>query len=84
MDLDIANELMIDPAFLLRLVFKMRAVSLRYEDIPSHARDNAQFGAHHITLNEKVGTAATREELVEKIDGMDIGQQQELVALVWI
>lgn len=84
MEMDMVNELTIDPAFLRRLVFKMRAVSLGDEDIPSDARDNAPFGGHHITLNEEVSTGATRDDLVEEINGMDFGQQQELVALMWV
>lgn len=79
-----AIELTIEPGFLSRLVFKMRAVSLGDEDIPRDARDNAGNGGHHITLAEEIGTEGTRGELVEEIDGMDPEHQQELVALMWV
>ncbi|WP_176439230.1 DUF3775 domain-containing protein [Puniceibacterium sediminis] len=82
--MDTSNELTIGPDFLRNLLFKMRAVSLGDEDTPRDARDNAQQGGHHITLAEEVGTDASREELVEEIDGMDVEHQQELVALMWV
>jgi hypothetical protein len=79
-----ANEMTIQPGYLRRLVFKMRAVSLGDEDTPRDARDNAVFGTHHITLKEEVGVDPTRAELVAEIDGMDPEHQQELVALMWV
>lgn len=82
--MDMENELSIAPGYLRRLVFKMRAVSLGDEDTPRDARDNAMRGGHHITLNEEVDPGASREELIEEIDGMDPEHQQELVALMWV
>ena len=78
------DELTIEPGYLRRLIFKMRATSLGDEDTPRDARDNAQTGGHHITLAEEVDTDATHEELVEEIDGMDPEHQYELVALMWV
>jgi len=56
------DELTIEPGYLRRLIFKMRATSLGDEDTPRDARDNAQTGGHHITLAEEVDTDATHEE----------------------
>lgn len=78
------DELTIEPGYLRRLVFKMRAVMLGDEDQPRDARDNVMQGGHHVTLNEEVGADPTREELVEEIEGMDPEHQYELVALMWL
>lgn len=78
------DELTIEPGFLRRLVFKIRAVMLGDEDEPRDARDNATQGGHHVTLKEEVGVDAMTEELVEEIDNMDSEQQAELVALMWV
>lgn len=77
-------ELTIEPGFLSRLVFKMRAASLGDADTPRDARDNATGGRHHITLNEEVDIDAAEQELVAEIEGMDAEHQQELVALMWV
>ncbi len=77
-------EMTIEPGFLSRLVFKMRAVSIGDEDTPRDARDNAGQGGHHVTLAEEVGSSGPYEELVEEIDGMVPEHQHELVALMWV
>ncbi len=81
---DMVNVLTIEPGYLRRLLFKMRATSLGDEDTPRDARDNAVAGGHHITLNEEVDTEAMHGELVEEIDGIDPEHQYELVALMWV
>ena len=78
------NILTIEPGYLRRLLFKLRAASLGDADTPRDARDNALYGEHHITLKEEVDTGAVREELVAEIDGLDPDHQQELVALMWV
>jgi hypothetical protein len=82
--MNIMDELTIEPGFLRRLIFKIRAAMLSDEDEPRDARDNAGEGAHHITLKEEVGVEATLEEMTNEIDGMDAEQRQELVALMWV
>ena len=82
--MDMVNELTIEPGYLRRLVFKMRATALGDADTPRDARDNAGEGGHHITLKEEVDTDASRAELVQEIDGMDPEHQIELVALMWV
>ncbi len=84
MGMDMVNEMTIEPGFLRRLIFKMRATSLGDQDIPRDARDNAPTGGHHITLKEEVGTDPSAEELIEEIDGMHPEHQYELVALMWV
>ena len=82
--MDMIHELTIEPGYLRDLIFKMRATSLGDEDMPRDARDNSPFGGHHITLVEEVGVGASTEELVEDIDSLDVKDQQELVALMWV
>lgn len=84
MEMDMASELTIEPGYLRRLLFKMRAATIGDQDSPRDARDNAGEGGHHITLNEEVDTEARREELVEEIEAMDPEHQIELVALMWV
>jgi len=84
MGMDMENELTIEPGFLARLLFKMRAVSIGDEDTPRDARDNALRGEHHITLAEEVGSDASRKELIAEINSMNVEHQQELVALMWV
>lgn len=81
---DSVTELTIDPGYLRRLVFKMRAASLGDEDTPRDARDNALRGGHHVTLEEEVDPSSFRDEVMQEIDGMDPEHQQELVALMWV
>ena len=78
------NELTIEPGYLRRLLFKMRATTLGDPDTPRDARDNAGEGGHHVTLNEEVDTGMMQEELVEEIEAMDPEHQVELVALMWV
>ena len=83
-DMEIVNELTIEPDYLRRLLFKIRAASIGDEDTPREARDNAISGGHHITLIEEVDTHSLRDELTGEIDAMDPEHQQELVALMWV
>lgn len=78
------NELTVEPGYLRRRICKIRATTVGDPDTPRDARDNADEGGHHITLNEEVDTDASREELAEEIGGMDPEPQIELVALMWV
>jgi Protein of unknown function (DUF3775) len=78
------DELAIEPDFLRRLIFKMRAVMLGNEDMPQDAGDNAPRGSHHHVLQEEAETGLAEDELIAEIDSMDPEHQVELVALMWV
>jgi Protein of unknown function (DUF3775) len=77
------DELAMDPAYLRMLILKVRALMAKEETDIDDVGDNAVDDESRVVLQESADDLS-RDELVQEIGGLDLDQQNELVALMWI
>lgn len=77
------DELTIDPDYVGRLIFKVRAVMAQEGTVMPEHGGNASDDEGPAVLQESAEDLS-REEIVEEFEGLDTDHQAQLVALLWL
>ena len=77
------NEMSISPAYLRRIILKMRAIMAREGLVTPEIGGNPSDDEIPATLQEQPDDLL-RQEMMEELDALDVDHQNELVALMWI
>jgi hypothetical protein len=77
------NELSISPVFLRRIILETRAIMVKEGLVTPEPGGNPGDDPIPATLQEQPGDLR-RQQLLEEIEALDVDQQNQLVALMWI
>lgn len=77
------NELTINPAYLRRIILKIRAIMASEGLVTPETGGNPSDDEIPATLQEQPDDLR-REEMMEELDALNVDHQNELVALMWI